>query len=186
MALPRMRPSFTLEVACGGEEAMQILGGRLAANPHGVEGSFSRRHGVLCMPVANRRFWSPCLDLTIEEVRERLQDGSPVVRVWGTFSPRPEIWTGFVFAIGTLGIVAFASLFFGIAQVLSGHPPWAWGLPLLALMLAAGLYVSALVGQGLAADDMHRMRAYVEACLGEAGELVRQAPTESGLSGPSP
>ncbi len=188
MALPRMRPSFTLEVACRGEDAMQILGARLAANPHGVEGSFSRRHGVLCMPEANRRFWSPCLDLTIEEIATSLHGRSPLVRVWGTFSPRPEIWTSFVFAIGTLAIAAFAGLFFGIAQILSGHPPWAWvwGVPLLAPVLAAGLYVSALVGQGLAADDMHRMRAYVEACLGEAGELARLGPAGSSLSGPSP
>lgn len=186
MALPRMRPSFTLEVACRGEDAMQILGARLAANPHGVEGSFSRRHGMLCMPEANRRFWSPCLDLTIEEIAGKLEDGSPTIRVWGTFSPRPEIWTGFVFAIGILAIVAFASLFFGIAQLLSGHPPWAWLVPVLAPVLAAGIYVSALVGQGLAAADMHHMRAYVEACLGEAGGLARRAPIESDLSGPSP
>jgi hypothetical protein len=181
-----MRPSFTLEVACRGEDAMEILGARLAANPHGVEGSFSRRHGVLCMPEANQRFWSPCLDLTIEEIAETLQDGSPAVRVWGTFSPRAEIWTAFVFAIGTLAIVAFASLFFGIAQVLSGHPPWAWVVPVLAPVLTAGIYVSALVGQGLAADDMHHMRAYVEACLREAGELARRAPAESCLRRPSP
>ncbi len=186
MALPRMRPSFTLEVACRVEDAMEILGTRLGANAHGVEGSFSRRHGVRCMPEANRRFWSPCLDLTIEEIAERLQDGSPVVRVWGTFSPRAEIWTGFVFAIGILAIVAFASLFFGIAQILSGHPPWAWVVPVLAPVLATGIYVSALVGQGLAAADMHHMRAYVEACLGEAGELARRPSAESFPTRPSP
>lgn len=83
-------------------------------------------------------------------------------------------------------IVAFASLFFGIVQLLSGHPPWTWVVPVIARVLAAGIYASALVGQGLAADDMHRMRAYVEACLGEARELARQASAESRLSGPSP
>lgn len=180
MALPRMRPSFILEVPCRFRDAMEILRDRLGDNPQGVEGSFSSKHGVLCMPETDRRFWSPCLDLTLDEVTDRVGSSAPsrpeTVKVWGTFSPRPEIWTGFVFAIGTLVIVSLASLFFGVAQLMLAHPPWALVVPVVATLLGGAIYTSALVGQGLSADDMYQMRAYVEACLQEAQEIASRRP----------
>ena len=162
---------------------MAILRERIAGNPQNVEGSFSRKHGVLCMPEHNRRFWSPCLDLTVDDEglvsgdnESREEDVGVGTRVWGTFSPRPEIWTGFVFTIGVLAILSVLSLFFGVAQLMLGHAPWALLIPVVALLLALAVYTSALVGQGLSGDDMYQMRAYVDACLLEAQQRARRRP----------
>lgn len=158
---------------------MAVLRERIDGNPQGVEGSFSTRHGVLSMPALNRRFWSPCLDLTVgdaEPTSSGDRETDETVKVWGTFSPRPEIWTGFVFAVGTLTILSILSLFFGIAQMMLGHAPWALLIPLVALLIASGIYASALVGQGLSGDDMYRMRAFVDACVSEAQESARRRP----------
>jgi hypothetical protein len=174
-----MRPSFVLEARCRTEDAMAVLRERIDGNPQGVEGSFSRRHGVLSMPALNRRFWSPCLDLTVGDADEPsppTEGAEDAVKVWGTFSPRPEIWTGFVFAIGVLTILSILSLFFGVAQVMLGHPPWALLIPLVAILVAFTIYASALVGQGLSGDDMYRMRAFVDACISEAQESARRRP----------
>jgi hypothetical protein len=174
-----MRPSFVLESPCRAEDAMSILRERIDDAGQRVEGSFSRKHGVLCMPPENRRFWSPCLDLTIDDEDPSASEeggGHARVKVWGTFSPRPEIWTGFVFAVGTLSILSILSLFFGVAQVMLGHTPWALLIPLAAMLIALGIYASALIGQGLAGDDMYQMRAYVDGCLGEAEERARRRP----------
>jgi len=152
---------------------MEALCARIDGNPEGVEGSFSRRHAVLCMPARDRRFWSPCLDLTIAEpdaASGGFDEADPSVEIWGTYSPRPEIWTGFVFALGTLTIVSTLSLFFGIAQLMLGHAPWALAIPLAALLLGVAIYFSALFGQSLSLEDMYKMRAYLDACMEDARE----------------
>lgn len=161
---------------------MASLRERLDDNEQGVEGSFSRKNAVLCMRPGNRRFWSPCLDLTIDGVEEPSADApdvpkvDPRVKVWGTFSPRPEIWTAFVFAIGVLTILSVINVFFGIGQFMSGQSPWALLIPVGAILLAAAIYAAALIGQGLSGDDMYRLRAYLDECLDEAEEQTRRDP----------
>ena len=184
MNIPRMRPSFVANAQCRAEDAISVLRERLDDNPQAIEGSFSRKHGVLHICRENQQFWSPCLDLTVDET-----SGSPVsstpsapseaegsheavrVKVWGTFSPRPEIWTGFVFAIGTALVISLLSVIFGVAQLMLGEAPWAFVIPPVALLIMGGIYTSALVGQGLSGDDIYTIRAYVDMCLREAEEV---------------
>jgi len=154
---------------------MEVLRERLDENEQGVGGHFSRRHGLLQLRDEHQRFWSPSLDLTIDgEAEGDVEPGT--VRVWGTFSPRAEIWTGIVFAIGTLVVVSFLSLIYGIAQLMIGHAPWALVVPVVALLLAALIWTAGLLGQGLSSDDMYRLRAYVDACLQEAQDAMRRRP----------
>ena len=132
---------------------MAVLRNRLDDNPQNVEGSFSRKHGTLRVCREKQRFWSPCLDLTIVPADEHSPQ-SPgadveVTKVWGTFSPRPEIWVGFVFAIGVCCVVSLIAVLFAIAQMMIGESPWAMVVPPVAILLAIGIYASALVGQGL-------------------------------------
>jgi hypothetical protein len=181
MPLPRMRPSFVVTASCRSEDAMSILRNRLDNNPQGVEATFSHNHGVLSSRGENQRFWSPCLDLTIEDVSESsifplVERDDVKTKVWGTFSPRAEIWTGFVFAIGTLMVVSLLAIIFGLAQVMLGETPWALLIPVVALLIAVGIYASALVGQGLSGDEIYRIRSYVDACLHEADEAARRQP----------
>lgn len=161
---------------------MAALRERLEGNDQGVEGTFSRKNAVLCIRPGKRRFWSPCLDLTLDGVDDPSAEApdvpnvDPRVKVWGTFSPRPEIWTAFVFAIGVLTILSVINVFFGIAQFMSGQSPWALLIPVVAIGLAAAIYASALIGQGLSGDDMYRLRAYLDDCLDEAEEQTRRDP----------
>jgi hypothetical protein len=161
---------------------MAVLRDRLEANGQSVEGTFSRKNAVLCMRPGKRRFWSPCLDLTLDGAEDPSADVpgvpkvDPSVKVWGTFSPRPEIWTAFVFAIGVLTVLSVINVFFGIAQFMSGQSPGALLIPVVAILVAAALYASALIGQGLSGDDMYRLRAYLDDCLDEAEEQTRRDP----------
>jgi hypothetical protein len=102
--------------------------------------------------------------------------GGPVTKVWGTFSPRPEIWVGFVFAIGVCAVVAFLALLFAIAQMMLGLPPWALLVPVVAILVAIGIYTSAIVGQGLSIGEMYRIRSYLDECLKEAERRARFDP----------
>ena len=186
MSLPRMRPSFVANARCRSEDAVAVLRKRLEENSQAVEGSFSRKNGVLRVCRENQRFWSPCLDLTIDDAssdsppsmppaRDDYDEGSKV-KIWGTFSPRPEIWTGFVFAIGTALVISLLSVIFGTAQFMLGEAPWALLVPPAALLIMAAIYASALVGQGLSGDDIYSIRAYVDMCLREAEEISRRRP----------
>ena len=175
MNVPQMRPSFVANARCRVEDAITILRERLEDNPQSVEGSFSRKNGVLRVCTKDQRFWSPCLDLTIDETSESSSDAEvsegQMVKVWGTFSPRPEIWTGFVFAIGTALVVSLLSVIFGFAQFMLGEAPWALVIPPIAFLIMGGIYASALVGQGLSNEDIYTIRAYVDMCLREAEEV---------------
>jgi len=183
MALPRMRPSFVIDARCHPEDIMDALREHLEANPQRVAATFSQYHGVLQSNDDRPRFWAPCLDLSVEDTSRATPSGTGVApelvvatKLWGTFSPRPEIWTGFVFAIGTSVVISVISVFFGIAQIMSGEAPSAFVVPVVAMLLAAGLYASALVGQGLSLDEMYRIRNYVDTCLQAAEERARRRP----------
>lgn len=157
---------------------METMRRHLVLDAEDVEGDLSaRRHGVLRIPQRKRRFWTPCLDLTIEDAAGDESLPSRVqTKLWGTFSPRPEIWTGFVFAIGTLVISSVFASVWGVAQLALGHSTFAFLVPVGAVLLAALLYVSALVGQGLSISEMYRLRAFVDDCLREADQAVSQRP----------
>jgi len=169
---------------CRSEDVIAILRERLGHDSQGVEGTFSRKDGVLRVCREDQRFWSPCLDLTIDDASsgrppsippERDDyDEVPKVKIWGTFSPRPEIWTGFVFAIGTALVISLLAVIFGTAQFMLGGAPWALVIPPVALLIMVAIYASALVGQGLSGDDIYTIRAYVDMCLREAKEMSRR------------
>ncbi len=154
---------------------MAVLRDRIDDNPQSVEGDFSRKHGRLHICGEKQHFWSPCLELTVAEDDES-EEGVVATRVWGTFSPRPEIWLGFVFAIGVCLVVALLAMTFAVAQIMLGHRPWALMVPVVSLLIAVGIYVSAIVGQGLSGDEMYRIRSYVDECLREAEEHARFDP----------
>jgi hypothetical protein len=169
MPRPRMRPFFRVRAACSVERLRSTVERHLVLDSEDVEGDLSAHHVMLRIPAASRRFWTPCLELTLAECEEDASETqTPRSELWGTFSPRAEIWTGFVFSIGTLAIVSLFSTIFGIAQLVLGHAPFGLLVPLVAAVFAVMLYVAALVGQGLSISEMYRLRAFVDDCLREA------------------
>jgi len=132
-----------------------------------IEGRCTRRHVVLRVVDSDRRFWTPCLDLTVES--PDASESAGAARIWGTFSPRPEIWTAFVFAIGTLIVASFFAVIIGVAQWALGHSPFAFAVPIAAALVGGVLYVLALLGQALSLNEMYRLRAFVDDCLRDVG-----------------
>jgi len=62
------------------------------------------------------------------------------------------------------------ALLFAIPQIMLGESPWAFWISVVAILVAIGIYTSALVGQGLSADEGDRIRSDLDECLREAGE----------------
>lgn len=87
------------------------------------------------------------------------------MRIWGTFSPRAEIWTALVFSIGTLAGVGVFATMIGLAQLGLGWTPSALlALPVV-LVASLALQLAALIGQGLSVAEMYRLRAFFDDCL---------------------
>lgn len=175
---PRMRPRFIAEVDCRVEEVMAALAEDPARSAAGIEGRFSERHGVLRVDTSERRFWSTQLGITIEAPRAGADGPEVPTRVLGVFSPHPEIWTGYVFAVGTLAGISVFGVVYAIVQLSMGNAPWCLLGSVIATLLGALVYTSTLVGQGLTADEMYRLRRYLDQRLGAAESRARTAAPE--------
>jgi hypothetical protein len=179
MNWPKMRPRFIVGVTCSVVDVMEALRERLEDNAQGIEGQLSERHGVLTIPEEQRQFWSPQLGLTVEDRSDRPEPDEAPTRVVGIFSPDPEIWTAFVFMIGTLSGIAVFGLMYAVVQLSMGWDPWALLAPLLAILIGGLVYTSTLVRQGLGADEMYQLRTYLDECLADAQARGRREPTTS-------
>lgn len=174
---PRMRPRFIVELDCGVDHVMDALRESAAKDAQPVEANFSERHGVLSMPEEEREFWSTHLSLTIEDAGTATDGTSHPTRVLGVFSPQPEIWTAYVFAIGTLSVIAVFGTMWAVVQISMGHWPWALLAPLIAILVGGLVYTSTLVGQGLALGEMYELRRHLDDRLSAAEARGRQTPS---------
>ena len=157
-----MRPRFTIEVSCRVDQVMDALREGAAVPGARIDGHFSERHGVVTIPEDEREFWSTQLGITVEAGSSD-SDGTPhPTRVLGVFSPHPEIWTAYVFAIGTLSGVVICGALYAVVQLSMGQMPWAMGVSLLAVLVGGLVYTSTLVGQSLALGEMYHLRSYLD------------------------
>ncbi len=174
MPRARVRPAFQIDALGEAESLAEILRARLEAEHPYIDGTVARGQCTLRVPQSEQRFWTPYLDIMFQDTPQELSE-RPTVRLWGTFSPRPEIWTAFVFAIGTLVVVSIFAGVYGMAQWVLGRTPFALLVPPSAACGAGLLYLAALVGQGLSISDMYRLRAFIDDCLRESEGAASQS-----------
>ncbi len=79
-------------------------------------------------------------------------------------------------AIGILTVIAVFGMMCAIAQVSLGHWPWMLLASILAVLIGALLYTSTLVGQGLAAGEIHELRSDLDGHIDEAESRDRHGP----------
>ncbi|MEL6346538.1 MAG: hypothetical protein AAFV53_25730 [Myxococcota bacterium] len=154
MLLPSMRPPFIERVPFSVSETTDRLAAGFAVAQCPCEGTVSSAHVSVSICTRERRFFSPTLDLEISG------DGSGAL-LSGRFGPHPDTWTLYVAAYATLTFLCLGSGVMAISQFTLGSPMtalWAWAI---AGPLFAGLYVSALLGQRLAADQMQLLEAFL-------------------------
>ncbi len=168
---PRMRPEFDVPVPGDGRAVVARLRALLEAPDarfHGqVRGDFAfvRHHEE------ERSLLSPHLNLEL-----RPAAGGTVLH--GRFSPRPNVWTGFMAVFFVLAMFGISGVVYALAQMTVGGPIWAmWSAPI-SIGLIAFVYGAAFIGQGLSTDEMFELRSFVEQVVREAagaGEEARPA-----------
>lgn len=163
MKRPRARPRFTLDLAIPPDAVTERVRAALERGDGKVVGSVFRRTIMLTVRQEDTHFWSPHLDVQLEEAK----DGG--TRVAAMFSPHPHVWTAF------LGVqLAFGLL--SLAAAMWAYSVWTLGqdvrlaLVVLGLMLFGGgfAYGAAYVGQGIGSEQMYELRAFLTDALREA------------------
>lgn len=160
-----LRPTFRLNLDRPPERAAAALEALTSEQGGPFPGQSTGSHVTLTIARGERHFWSPWLHL---ELTPSATDPART-DLFGRFSPAPSIWTGFMLtyiALFTLGL--FAAVW-AMAQVMLEGPPTALWVVLLTVVIAAAMLVSARIGQGLALDQMARLREAVGRALDEPG-----------------
>lgn len=159
---PRMRPSFRIPVTGDPAAVLGAMERRLASGRAAIGGQVLRDHAYLRVHRDRRSLLSPCLNVKVVE-----SDEGPLLQ--GRFSPSPNVWTGFMAIYGVLACCGIGGLMLGWAQTTVDEHPWGFYLFPAALLLMAFVYGAAVIGQGLTADEMYDLRAFVDRTIEEAG-----------------
>jgi len=117
-------------------------------------------HIVIRIPAHERHFWSPQLDLSIEE-----EEGKTLIR--GFYGPNPNTWALFTYGYVVLGILFTFAGIWGLSKwTLGKSAPEFWWL-LVFSILALAMYIIAQFGQKIGAEQMYRLHFFYQRVIGE-------------------
>jgi len=155
MSRPRARPRFTLELPIAPDVVTDRVRAHLARSSGKVTGKVFRRTVMLTVCDEDTHFWSPHLDVQLEEA----EGGTHLSAM---FAPRPTIWTTFLAIQLLFGVLSVAAAVWVFSVWMIGQSPW-MGLAILGLMLFGGgfSYGAAYVGQGIGSEQMYELRAFL-------------------------
>lgn len=154
----RMRPRFTMLVACSLPDTLTRLHKQLETTDTPCLGAFFDNHAVLKIPPAAQHYWSPQLSLDFEA-----HPNGTLVR--GLFGPRPAVWTMFMAFYAMISFSGMIGVLFGISQWMLGQNALAlWTLPA-ALFLLVLVYAVALTGQHLGGPQMQTLQGLLRDAL---------------------
>lgn len=166
---PRMRPRFRIPVSGDGTAVLEQMSRQLKRPESRLTGQIVRGHAFLQLKEEGRSMLSPFLNLELEE-------GPDGTALCGQYSPAPNVWTGFMAIYIFLGLCGFAGLMYGWAQTTVDEFPWGFIVFPSSLALMAFVYGAAVIGQGLAADEMYDLRAFVDRAVDRSDQPPLESP----------
>lgn len=151
-----IRPRFQEYVTISRDDLLLKFREALAIPETGVKGSFMEHHLTLKIPREEQHFWSPQLQLELEQQ----EDGLTLIR--GLYGPRPTVWLMFLFFYALLGFIAMIITIIGFSEVNLGLPGRIlWVLPIVG-GVAIFMFLSARAGQRLGQAEMVRLHHFFE------------------------
>ncbi|MBE2206649.1 MAG: hypothetical protein IAE84_03635 [Saprospiraceae bacterium] len=151
----RIRPRFRVEVEMKPEEIKTHFRERLEQPGAPCVAAFFPQHVILRVPPEERHFWSPCLELSLEE-----EGDHTLIR--GLYGPNPQVWTMFILIYGAIGVLALFITIIGVSRVmLDMSAPVLWALPVLG-GAALLLYIFSQTGQKLGAEQTFTLHHFFE------------------------
>lgn len=168
-----MRPLFVVPLPVTGDALLDQIRRRLRDPKARIEGAILSAGAELTTVKAEQHFWSPYLSVEVA------RGDDDAWTLCGRFAPEPNVWILFLGIYGILGMACLGALMFGLSQWMAGEAPWALlGVPA-SLALVAFTYGAAFIGQGLGAEEMYRLRSFIDDCI----EAAQQPPEVSDAQG---
>lgn len=161
MSAIEMRPRFRFESPLSMRDIVGKFRHKLQNdNPMRFHASLLDFHIVVKYPKEKRHFWSPQLDISLEE---NLETGKTLLRCM--LAPAPSVWTMFMFFYAVTGFAALIGLMLGISQISLDH--WAWGFFVMGggLIGIVVLWLLAKEGQHLAKDESWQLKQFIDEAL---------------------
>lgn len=159
-----LRPSFSHLIESGVEESRRQLVAKVEES--GAPCEVKSFPGFVCLrvPVEERRFWSPRLNLSLE-------DENGATRVHGAYGPNANMWSSFLYGYLLVGSAGLFSGILGLCQWKLGNT--AWGLWIFTAMaaIAAGLYLAGRMGRTLGERQTRELHRIYESAVGRDVEI---------------
>ncbi len=155
----QVRPRFRIETPLSVEDLTKKIKTGLGKEDAPCKGRFAYNQVTLYLPVEERHYWSPQLNLTLEESGK-----GTLLR--GLYGPRPTVWTMFVFFYTAIGFAILVVGTMGISYLSLGKPAAIlWWVPLLALVFLS-LYLVAYFGKRMGKDQMVTLHRFMTESTG--------------------
>lgn len=151
-----MRPTFSVELPLSADEAIDRIRTEIEAS--NLNTMSAGRCAEFRVPQSERRFWSPYLSVQVQDTA----DGC-VLR--GRLSPRPEIWTMFIFVYFIMTFAIFFGAAFGYVQWTLDYYAWGFLAVPAGILVIVLLHVASLVGQRLSSDQTVVLREQLDLVL---------------------
>jgi len=153
----KVRPRFKIETSYSVAALKKKLQDGLKHNDATCIGIVNPGYVTLYIPHKDQHYWSPQLNLTFEETEK----GS-VLR--GLYSPRPDVWTMFVFFYALIGLAVLFIGVLGLSYLMLDKPAIIlWLVPVLILVFLS-LYLVAHFGQKLGEKQMIILHDFTVTC----------------------
>lgn len=161
----RLRPRFTHLLELGVQETRDRIVQKVKSD--GGRCEVKSFPGFVCLriPEADRHYWSPRLNLSLDEN----EDGHTVIQ--GTYGPNANMWSSFLYGYLLVGSVGLFSGMLGACQSCLGMTPWGLWVFGATLAIAIGMYLMAQFGQKLAAQQTFLLHQIYESAVGQHVEI---------------
>lgn len=112
-------------------------------------------HLLLKIHPSKKHFWSPQLDISLEEIENQ----KTIVRC--LVAPEAGVWTMFMFIYTITGFAAFIGLMLGMSQWSLERDLWGFYVALGSLVLGIVFYFIAQFGKKLADEEMRSLKKII-------------------------
>lgn len=156
----RLRPRFKHYTSSTQKEIEKMVLDEMQSEEEKCNLSVRSGHIVVRINEKEKHFWSPQLDLSIEE-----EEGQTLIH--GFYGPNPHTWALFTYGYVILGIVfTFVGIWCLSKWTLHKSAPELWLLMIIAI-LALTLYIIAQFGQKIGAEQMYKLHFFYQRVIGE-------------------
>lgn len=159
MSATELRPRYKKLVPLSREEIRsKMLAALKSEGSNNLQYRSVSGHILISFKRAKRHFWSPVLDLNMEE-----ENDATLLRA--LIGPEPSIWTMFMFFYAVGGLAVTAGLILGYSQYILGHGVWYFLLIPAGLAIVLFFYLAGLFGKARAREQMHELMDFTEDSL---------------------